>query len=416
MSDFENRLTLKIGFQEEAFAQDLAAQLIAPGVRPGSVIGELLSLHLTKSLRAALSGRFIKTPVAQIGGKVKSPFENLQAISEYGYEAWWPELRFSTNAREQIDDVGVECDGMTLEPIDYGWGVKQYIVFKKKPLRTQINYTVRLNHVVINPPLFKKVLDLVLSGPEIVQPYLPTTSQQVLSTGKPVHYPPNAFISFDHIIDGKRIFCSCAKPAHDQLRAGDASRAHEYVTGSWPDQIQEYLSDPKYVSGICHLCIARKSGPEAAADRYGDDLQNYVEVYTAQTVRTSSLDGRTARAEVQQLLGVSRWVKEADMAQVIKHIFPDQVIMREASPGWLGRQRLDVYLPQLNLALEYQGQQHYAAVSHFGGAEAFEKTVQRDALKKRLCEENGCDLVYVRFDEAISVASFKHRLRRYLRV
>jgi hypothetical protein len=102
------------------------------------------------------------------------------------------------------------------------------------------------------------------------------------------------------------------------------------------------------------------------------------------------------------------------MYQVIKQIFPDDVVLREASPSWLGRQRLDVFLPLRSLALEYQGEQHNQAVSAFGGAEALARTIERDALKKRLCEENAIDLVYVRYNDPLSVASLKHRLRRFL--
>jgi hypothetical protein len=102
------------------------------------------------------------------------------------------------------------------------------------------------------------------------------------------------------------------------------------------------------------------------------------------------------------------------MYQVIKQIFPDDLVLREASPSWLGRQRLDVFLPQRNLALEYQGEQHYQAVSAFGGPEALARTIERDALKKRLCEENSVELVYVRFSDPLSMPSLKHRLRRFL--
>jgi hypothetical protein len=102
------------------------------------------------------------------------------------------------------------------------------------------------------------------------------------------------------------------------------------------------------------------------------------------------------------------------MYQVIKKIFPDTLVFREASPPWLGRQRLDVYLPQLKLALEYQGQQHFQAVSLFGGTHSLARTIERDALKKKLCEENSTELIYIHFDDPLTVSSLKHRLRRFL--
>jgi very-short-patch-repair endonuclease len=61
---------------------------------------------------------------------------------------------------------------------------------------------------------------------------------------------------------------------------------------------------------------------------------------------------------------------------------------------WLGMKRLDFYLPQKNIAIECQGEQHFKEYEFFGGKEAFEKQLERDAEKKRLCEENNIKLLY----------------------
>jgi hypothetical protein len=65
---------------------------------------------------------------------------------------------------------------------------------------------------------------------------------------------------------------------------------------------------------------------------------------------------------------------------------------------WLGRQHFDIWLPDVNVAIEYQGAQHEAPVAHFGGEEAFEATRRRDLRKADLCRENGCRLLYVAED------------------
>ena len=61
----------------------------------------------------------------------------------------------------------------------------------------------------------------------------------------------------------------------------------------------------------------------------------------------------------------------------------------------MGRQHLDIYLPYYNIAIEYQGAQHYRPVEFFGGVEAFEKTKERDQRKREKCAENNCALIYV---------------------
>lgn len=71
---------------------------------------------------------------------------------------------------------------------------------------------------------------------------------------------------------------------------------------------------------------------------------------------------------------------------------------------WLGRQSLDFYLCDFKVAIECQGIQHYEPVAFFGGERGFKKTVERDKRKKRLCEEHGVRLFYIRYDEDVNVA------------
>ena len=62
--------------------------------------------------------------------------------------------------------------------------------------------------------------------------------------------------------------------------------------------------------------------------------------------------------------------------------------------NWLGRQSLDFYLPEYNIAIECQGEQHFTSVEHFGGENNYEKVILNDLKKKKLCEENGIKLLY----------------------
>ena len=56
--------------------------------------------------------------------------------------------------------------------------------------------------------------------------------------------------------------------------------------------------------------------------------------------------------------------------------------------------RLDFYLPEYNIAIECQGLQHFKPIEWFGGIEAFNSLVERDKLKKNLCEEHNVKIVY----------------------
>lgn len=83
----------------------------------------------------------------------------------------------------------------------------------------------------------------------------------------------------------------------------------------------------------------------------------------------------------------------------LKEMFPSENWEWESSPIWLGLQRFDIYCKRVNLAIEYNGEQHYHIVKRFGGEEGFKKCLQRDALKKQLCEENNCTLYIIKYDD-----------------
>ena len=66
---------------------------------------------------------------------------------------------------------------------------------------------------------------------------------------------------------------------------------------------------------------------------------------------------------------------------------------------WLGKQSLDFYLPDYNVGIECQGEQHFFPVDFAGkgvewACKHFDKLVSRDKKKKELCEENGVKLLY----------------------
>ena len=66
---------------------------------------------------------------------------------------------------------------------------------------------------------------------------------------------------------------------------------------------------------------------------------------------------------------------------------------------WLKRQSLDFYLPDYNIAIECQGEQHFKPVDFAGkgekwAEEMFLKNQKYDKIKKLLCKENNLELLY----------------------
>lgn len=59
----------------------------------------------------------------------------------------------------------------------------------------------------------------------------------------------------------------------------------------------------------------------------------------------------------------------------------------------------DFYIPKFRLAIEYQGEQHYKAISLFGGQEAFNLRVKYDAIKEHYCKSNNITLICIPYWE-----------------
>ena len=62
---------------------------------------------------------------------------------------------------------------------------------------------------------------------------------------------------------------------------------------------------------------------------------------------------------------------------------------------WLGRQSLDFYLPDYNIAIECQGLQHFKEIEHFGGKDEFKKLLRRDSIKNTKCLKNNIKIFYI---------------------
>jgi Zn finger protein HypA/HybF involved in hydrogenase expression len=61
--------------------------------------------------------------------------------------------------------------------------------------------------------------------------------------------------------------------------------------------------------------------------------------------------------------------------------------------------RFDFYLEDYNLAIEYDGIQHFEAIEHFGGEEALASCKERDEIKNMYCFNNNINLLRIPYWE-----------------
>jgi hypothetical protein len=71
----------------------------------------------------------------------------------------------------------------------------------------------------------------------------------------------------------------------------------------------------------------------------------------------------------------------------------------QGSPKWLKGQRYDIWMPEINVAIEYHGEQHRSPVKIFGGKEGLKKNLIRDQEKEKKSKENNVDLIIIWHDE-----------------
>ena len=80
---------------------------------------------------------------------------------------------------------------------------------------------------------------------------------------------------------------------------------------------------------------------------------------------------------------------DLDISFCVQQKFDDLVYKRPLS--------YDFYLPDRNILIEYQGEQHYAPVEHFGGEETFRHQQVLDEIKRDYAQTNGIRLLEIPF-------------------
>lgn len=104
------------------------------------------------------------------------------------------------------------------------------------------------------------------------------------------------------------------------------------------------------------------------------------------------------------------WVSETLLYQMVHRIFAKHEVVHHHRPDWLDGLELDIFVPALQLGLEYQGQQHFHPINAWGGVPALRALRSRDQEKRRKCEEAGVALVEIDYTEPLTEDHVRRRL------
>jgi len=106
------------------------------------------------------------------------------------------------------------------------------------------------------------------------------------------------------------------------------------------------------------------------------------------------------------------WATETLLYQLVCQIFPKEKVYRHYRPDFLEYLELDVFLPRLNIGIEYQGIQHSEPVEHWGGKASLTQVIERDKKKRKLCSKNGINLIYFYYYEELSRDLVKNKIKK----
>ena len=104
------------------------------------------------------------------------------------------------------------------------------------------------------------------------------------------------------------------------------------------------------------------------------------------------------------------WISETILFNIVKGLYPTSKVIKHHRPKWLQGLELDIYLPEHELAFEYQGIQHFLAVEHWGGEAQLKKQQTHDAKKKEICTQRGITLICINYDDSLTAEFVKAQI------
>lgn len=86
---------------------------------------------------------------------------------------------------------------------------------------------------------------------------------------------------------------------------------------------------------------------------------------------------------------------EKRVLKELKNTLNTKNIIQFYKSSWLGKQHLDIFLPDFNTGIECHGIQHYEIIEKFDGEKGFKRRIELDSKKRKLCLENDIRLIEI---------------------
>lgn len=189
-------------------------------------------------------------------------------------------------------------------------------------------------------------------------------------------------------------------------------KIEQHKANGWKHKYEKNLSSDK-------LCIAEHDLKYFWVSRYVKNkvLRDVLNVGSAIFEEVHSGEYKS-EPRYEYLIPENKWKSEQLVYELVKRLYKKYTILYQHRPFFLkskkGQMSYDIFICGLNVAIEYQGKQHFEPVEIFGGEEHFKEQVYRDELKKKLSHQNGIALVYINYWEDISPDLIREKVKLVL--
>ena len=248
-----------------------------------------------------------------------------------------------------------------------------------------------------------------------------------------VEYPGlyGTFIGYRESADAPLLFCSCQERAitaclhmDELVSEGVFSPAAEYKSfgafgPAFPpslDRNEPPVSGIRYGQGLCHRCNEHIPGCLYCHEMYaapfeqtfgwylniemfnlGHNPMQFSMIGDSATAKCREIRAEAARA-VRRTFGFpmrgARLTSEVIIYYLTRSAFRNDNVSHHYRPRFLQGLELDIFIPSVMVGIEYQGDQHFESMEHWGGENALVRTVERDERKQRLFKKHGIEILY----------------------